>query len=290
MTVQTEAISPHPTAEQVAEHLDRYAPRRPAWWITLLPITLLISAMVISSALPGMLGASLPWLALGLMLAWLTFKGRAARRLEKSAMSLQESAMLRNFSKALRDSWRLLPRMSVNPVMHLRAVTVIAHCLDYLKAYDAAIVGYDYLLAHLPPEHPGALQAKAQRAIASLCAHRLVDADDTLRQLRGQVDALANTPIGATYRLAQLVQHVRTGHFADAIVGADDLCAQLRPLGVDAGYGHALMALCFFHIRDDDSQAHETQASNWWRSARMLLPPAVMLDRFPELTVLEEIT
>ena len=155
--------------------------------------------------------------------------------------------------------------------------------------YGAAIVGYDSLLEHLPNDHPGAIQLRAHRALAALHSDRLADADDTLRQMRSHVEPYANTPIGATYRLAELTQAVRTHHYSDPLERAEHMLDDLRPLGVEAGYGHALLALCHQEDRASrDEHARREAVRRWWESATLLLPEAALLDRYPELRVLSQ--
>jgi hypothetical protein len=73
---------------------------------------------------------------------------------------------------------------------------------------------------------------------------------------------------------------VRTNHFADAVEGCDGLLDELRPLGVDAGYGHALVALAYHHLA---GAAAGEQAALWWSRATLLVAAPALLDRFAEL-------
>src|SRR5690606_10485087 len=109
----------------------------------------------------------------------------------------------------------------------------------------------DRLLDMLPQDHPGAIHLRIHRAIAALSAERLLDADEALRRLRNVTSDYARTPLAALYRFAELIQIVRTGHYDDALHEADTLLDALRPLGIEAGYGHALLALCYQQARGD---------------------------------------
>ncbi len=120
------------------------------------------------------------------------------------------------------------------------------------------------------------------------------------------VERLGRTPVTAGFRLARLIQDVRTHHFADALETSDELIDELRPLGVEAGYGMALMALCYHqhHRRQAEHTDTDTDAASagtggapdtagpsdavarWWQRATLLLPAPVLVDRFPELKVL----
>lgn len=276
-----------PTAEQFAQHLDEHPPRMPSPWAVWGPLLAVAGVAVVGLMAGGAAAILLPWLAMAGLFVFLAVRVRVARELETRTTQTHEMAMLRHYPQALRRAWRLLPRATSNPLLHARVVAVMAHCLDHVQAYDAAITGYDYLLRHLPDEHPGAVHLRVQRTIAAFCADHLSDGDDGLRRLRGAIgEEHRGTPVAAGYRLARLIQQVRTNHFQDAIDASDNLLDDLRPLSVEAGYGHALQALCHHHHPGGDPSAARRAARLWWDRARMLLPTDTMIDRFPELAPL----
>jgi hypothetical protein len=206
-------------------------------------------------------------------------------------MRIQEMTLLRRHVEALRRAWKLLTQVQVYPLMHARTVTVLAHCLDELGAYESAVVAYSYLVDHMPEEHPGYALARVQRAVASLQCDHLADADDDLRAMRSTAEAAAGSPIAAAWRFAQLAQDVRTNHHADAAQRADTLVDDLRPLGVEAGYGYALMALCCRTTAErspDDAPRVRELATRFWDYATTLLPARDLAQRFPEVGPLME--
>ena len=221
---------------------------------------------------------------IGALMGLTHWRLRRLRRLEARIVDAQELAMLRHHFPAFLLAWELMPAASAAPMLHGRLVAFIALCLDHLQAYDAAIVGYDHLIGHLPQDHPGSVQLQIQRAVAQLQTDRLTDADDAIRRLRGSAETMRSTATRAAYRLAQLLQHVRTNHFADATALAGELVNDLRPLGVDAAYGHALMALSYQRL---DDAAARAQAAVWWSRATLLMPPSALVDRFRELEPLQ---
>ena len=273
-----------PTPEQLAEHLDRHPPRPPSVWASRAPLIALVAAVVVAVALGGYWAIALPWVVLLGVFVFLAVRVQRARRLERGATRAQELAMLRRYREALARTWRLVPDVTRQPSLYVRSVALLSQCLQQLQAYDAAITGYDHMLQHLPNEHPGAVQLRAQRALAALHSDRLADADDTLRQLRGVIQPYEYTTIGAAVRLAELTQAVRTHHYTDPLARADEMLDLLRPLGVEAGYGHALLALCHREDRSERDAADRQRAvSLWWQRATRLLPEAALLDRYPEL-------
>lgn len=279
-----------PTAEQLAEHLERHPPRPLSPWSVWGPLGLVALVSLIGLTAGGLLAMLLPWLSVMVLLAVLSYRVRQARELEAQTTQTQELALLRHFPQALRSAWRLLPRLVHNPLLHARIVALMAHCLDQVKQYEAAMTGYDYLIRHLPDDNPGVVQIRVQRAVAALQSDHLTDADDTLRRLRGVIDRYKGSAASAGYRLAQLLQQVRTHHFADAVAENGDLLDALRPLGVEAGYGHALLALAYHAAPNLDAGEASRAAKLWWRRATLLLPEATLIDRFPELAPLARST
>jgi tetratricopeptide (TPR) repeat protein len=273
-----------PTSEQLAAYLAHCAPAAssvfwPAWaWPVLIVVTL-----VVSLTTEGAAAAMLPWVVLAVALVVMSWRGRRGRELQQATDRLQDMVLLRRHRDALTRAWHLLPSLRGNPLLHARTTVMLAHCLDHLQAYEAAIVGYDLILEKMPAHDPGSLQIQIHRAIAALNADRLTDGDDALRQLRSRIEPYPNSPISAGYCLAQLLQDVRTHHYEEALGRSDELLAQLRPLGVDAGYGHALVALCYHHRRNEDRSVNGQASRWWWNRATLLIPQAALLHRFPQL-------
>lgn len=281
-----------PSAEQFDERLRTYPPKPLTKWQMRAPLLVAAAFLGMSLATSGPVSALLPWVGLGWLFGHNWVRSRRAMSLEGQVRRSQEVAMQRRYPQALREAWRVLPLATPAPNLHNQTVAMIAHCLDSLGSYDAAIVGYDYLLQRLPKGEPITVHIGVSRANAVLGAGRLSDADDSIRRLRGAVEPYPDTTLSAAYRLAQLAQQVRTHHFAEGAGENGDLIEALRPLGVEAGYGHALMALCYYHQKDDGS-GPEVQPANqstrlWWERATLLLPEATLLKRYPELEPLTE--
>jgi tetratricopeptide (TPR) repeat protein len=281
-----------PSPRQFESYLGQHPVRPPSRWVLQAPMLVAVGLLGVSLVTADPLRSLLPWVAIAWLFGHTAVRTRRTLDLESKARRVQEVAMLRRYPEALRRAWRLLPQATPVPFLHGQTIAMIAHCLDTLGSYDAAIVGYDYLLKRLPPGQPITVHIGVSRAAAALGAQNLSDADDALRRLRGAVEPFPNSPISAAYRLAQLAQHVRTNHFQDGVSQSEGLVEALRPLGVEAGYGHALMALCLYHQPDsDDRPGHGRKAAqHWWRQATLLLPPATLIQRFPELAPLTELS
>ncbi len=280
-----------PTADQLTRHLARH----PAVQVGALqqrgPVLAVIAVVGLGLLLMGQPGfALLPLLGLLALMAYLSGQARSAAELQQRAVRAWELAMIRRHREALIQAWELLPACRTKPELHGRAVTVIAHVLGELGKDEAAEVAYGYLMDRLPPGHPLALRLRLQRATAALTGGRLADGDEILRKLRSQAEASEDKPLAAAYRMAKLVQDVQTGHYADAVNESQNTEKALIPLGVEAGYGYALLALCHHQLaehasdQDDTLKADRTERANkLWDKATLLIPAAALVYRYPAL-------
>jgi len=287
-----------PSADAVRDHLARHARQAPSPWFARLPLL----ALVVIGGLV-LLGGG--WASLGLafvivigLFAVMSGRARYLHRLDAEVNEAQAWAMRRYYEPALARCWSLLPRLTRQPIMRHRTVAVMGHCLDDLAQYEAALEVYDHLLDEVEQSHPGAAQLHVHRAIAALGCDRLADADDALRAFHQHIDPDDGSAMSAAYHLARLLQEVRTHHYGEATRRGEGLVARLRPLGVEAGFGHALMAWCHrqaprYEQEPDDRDAgasspvdHASWMRWWWRRATLLLSPAAIAYRFPELAPL----
>jgi len=285
------AVDQHapPSADQVKAYLDKFPPRPPSRalvWTGLIAmgIALMLTFSQTGGLLPffGLMLAGAVFVALMIRAWWL-------RELERRVGYAVEVGVWRDYPRSLRTAWLLLPRVTTVPQLHGRVVALIADSLDHQSAWDSAIVAYDMMLHHLPGDHPAAIQLRVRRATAQLFGDQLADADDELRKLRGVIDRFAGSVIAAGYRFAQLAQHVLTHHDDDAVAMADALLDDLRPLGIDAAFGHALLALSYQRLesRTQEPEAIE-QSGRWWGHATLLLPVDVLVYRLDMLRPLAE--
>jgi hypothetical protein len=281
-----------PAPEQFQAYLRDHPANPLSPWQLRAPWLIALVLFALSFATVGPASAILSLAALFWFITHTSIRSRRAMSLQTRARRTQETAMLRRYTDALRLAWQLLPNVAAAPQVHGQTVAMIAHTLDSLGHYDAAIVGYDHLLSRLPLGQPITVHIAVSRAAAALGAERLSDADEAIRRLRGPVEPFEHTPISAAYRLAKLTQQVRTHHFNEGVQESPGLIDDLRPLGVEAGYGHALMALCHYHdnnaITNHSNPQHD--AKSWWQQATLLLPPDTLLQRFPELAPLTELS
>ncbi len=314
-----------PTAEQVQTHLEQHPVNPPSPWLAWGPMIVIGLAVFTAVVMPVLVLVPCAML-IGLMITSQTRAGQL-RRLEQRLNRAGELAVCRHLPEALRLSWRLLADATAYPPLHQRTQLMIGQILDHVQAYDAALVIYDDVIDRMgqssaspTANHQNGLADRAgkmspgkrnrnmvaavgftpasglmvlrfqlQRALALLRSHRLVDADDRIRRLRGEVESVASQPGGAmlagAYRVLQLMQAVVTNHADDAIELCDDLEKMLRPLGVEAGLGYGLAARAYQVRGGREGSASESwqQAQYWWTNATMLLPAEELVNRLPEL-------
>ncbi|MFG0247715.1 MAG: hypothetical protein ACF8OB_02420 [Phycisphaeraceae bacterium JB051] len=278
-----------PSPEQVTDHLRRCAPRVSRVWVTQLPLILLLVAVGMTLFAQNALTAILPWLILIGVVAYAMIRVRHVRTIQSRVMRISEWTQLEQHERATRAIWKMLPVVQMMPELHGRLVALMAHNLDCLTAWPAAEVAYDYLIQRMPADHPGSVQLQLQRTVLQLFNDELTSADTNLRKLRPMALEMGVSPISATYHYAALLQQVSTFHYADAVAeNKDELVDRLRPLGVEAGHGYALMAWSCYQLslRESDSAAWMDQARDWWHKATLLLSTQKLLARQDELKAL----
>ena len=232
-----------PSPQQVRDYLEAFPASGAPGWVTWTPLALLMGAMLLAMSHASAVAQLAPWAALGLLYFIVAARVKRMRLLEKQVNRVQEMALTRRTRAAFDEAWSLLPQLAISPELHSRTVAFLGHLLDQLKAHESGIVAFDFLIDRLPAEHPASVQLRVHRAICQLACDRLADADDAIRRLRMLQEPVGASPTHAAYHYAVLVQCVRTRNYDDAVKRGDSLIDALRPLGVDAGYGYALMAL-----------------------------------------------
>lgn len=297
-----------PTPEQMAAHIQRHAPRPPSALQLWAPLLIVAGLFVMAAITRSGLMIILTWVALIGLFVFVSWRGKRIATTEQRVARVQELAMLRRSVEALRLAWRLVPETATVASRQARLISLMAHELLMLGQHDAAIIAFNAVLDRLPESHPAGGQLRLQRVLAQLHADQLADADDELRRLRASAAVQQPGGARAMYRLAQLLQQIRTYHYREAVAESDHLIEDLRPLGVDASHGYALLALALQQLAEraeketaDNAEASldETsppqqsadqlreQAVAWWKRATLLCPPNELIDHYPELEPLK---
>ncbi len=272
-----------PDADLLRQHVDAHAPRS-SRWSRLAPLGVLVAGLfVLLFAPPSAVTAMLPWALLGGLVVWLHGQKRKMFEAQRGVRGVLELTALRRPRDAESVAWHLLPDLQRWPDMHVQGVLLLGANLMALRAWEPAIEAQDYLLDHIPEDHPTAHLLRAQRAMALLHEDRLVDADTEIRALRRA--PLDDPTAAALAALAELYQQMKTNHHADALAQAEheDPRRTLAPLGGEAAHGYALIALAA-HRSD-----RPTEAGNWWRAATLLIDPDRLIADMPDLAALRDL-
>lgn len=279
-----------PTAEQMQAHLSAHALRAPSRWLGFLPLMLGLGVLTMLFFADLGAAALLLWAPLLGLMIYANARAYRLQQLQQRTLRIQELVLLCDYPQSLQLAWRTLPSLATSAALHHQAVACTAQCLTSLRQPGAAIVAYDYLLDRLPLDEPVAYELRAHRAMAQLATDRLTDADQAIRQLRHAHDRFKGATLAAWRRMAQLFQQVRTHHDADAVAESDTLLDELRPLGVEAGYGYGLLAYCYHRSaqHDEDQPRASVQARVWWSRAALLLSPQTLAYRYPELEAMSD--
>lgn len=284
-TSKQQSFTP-PSPKQVTEHLVRCAPRVSRMWVTQLPLFLLIFAAGLTLFANDVLTAIIPWLILIGVVIFSAFRVKRIRNIQQRVERVGEWTQLGQHQRAVRAIWKLLMITQMMPELHGRLVALMAHNLDRLSSWPAAEVAYDYLITRMPADHPGSVQLQLQRTILQLFNDELTTADNNIRKLRPLATEISDSPIAATYHYAVLLQHIRTYHFAEAVAeNREHLVERLRPLGIEAGHGYALLAWSYFQLaqRQPDDENLMQQAMAWWHKATLLVASDQLLQRQADL-------
>jgi len=264
-----------PAPEALARHLEAHPPRpgRLLWagWLAMGGAVLLFLAALLA-AHPVTWFGSMVGLA-GLM-GWTAWQVRRRRRAAADLDRIEERVLLRDHPRALRQAWRQVPTLATWEAWS-RLLLVFARGLEGVGAWETALVAWDrFLEAH---QGPVADRARCRRAMVRLRCDRLADADDDLRSVSRDGDDF----VEAERLLATLFQRLVTGHHREAAeAGGEHVLETLRPLGVEAGYGHALFALACWRAEDPAA------AQRAWERASRLLEPEALVRWWPPLEVL----
>ncbi|BAM03579.1 hypothetical protein [Phycisphaera mikurensis] len=308
-----------PDADGLRERLEETQPHPVPASRRALPIAAVGLALLAALAGPPLIGTLAPWLVLGGIALLAVRRARQSRRVGEGLEQAETLLRTRRPAAAYHaaDAW--LDDTVHEPAASAGCLHVMAQALQTLRHQEATLVATEALLERLPPHHPARASALLHRSIAEFESDRLADGDATLGRLRGLLekrepvepvepagedpqaghagddrrvgrpfppaDRAAEEHAHAAVRVAQLVQSVSTWHAADAVADAESAggaVAAFRPLGVDAGFAHGLLAWCHLKLH----RAEDAAAA--WAVATRLIPAPALVHRFPRLAEVAE--
>lgn len=269
------------TAEQlIASSRPRVALLRGPMFI-LLGLSVLLGALSADSKilpLTGPLAWILPQavlLAVGVLLVWSAYRQRAfARQMQDSF----EAVQLGQWQRALNSLSRLLQKPMRHPIARAESLLALAALAEAHDKFEAAQRIYECLLEERQADPLQLHTARVGLGSTWLRTGQIRDAV-------GLIDRLEREdlpgPLRAQVELLALFRELTMGHAAERADRAEERRNLFRQyLGTRAGYGYGLLSLLFERIGN-----HE-RAGDAWYDATMLVSPAELCRKFPELNAI----
>jgi len=204
---------------------------------------------------------------------------RALRREQTQLLAAKELVQLRHWPQAAVLLQSLLSRPTRTQQGRIQALLSLSSVLTRFHRFDDVITIDEYLLSNVSMDEATAASIQLTRAMAMLREDRLLDADRAISELRrNAVPAAAGALV-----LVQLYRDVKTGHPREAIdlfQAKFDLLRQ--QLGHRLADAYALLAAAHDLLQEKD------QAAAAYAKATLLAPPAELLRRYPEVSVVAQ--
>ncbi|HOB75436.1 MAG TPA: tetratricopeptide repeat protein [Phycisphaerae bacterium] len=248
----------------------------------LLGLAMLLGAWVADSRL---FAVGEPWSWLVPQLVLLAIIGmflRSAylqRRLSALLIEVFESVQLQEWGRAVSLLQRVLSRPIQQPQARCELLLALGAAAEAQKQYEIAQHIYETVLEEGRGDPLQLHTARVGLAEAMLRTGQIADAVSLLDRLARSDHSMGlPDPLKAQVELVSLLREVLLGQAQDSLDRADERRRLFREhLSTRAGYGYGLLAAAF-----DRAQQPE-QAARCWHDATLLIRPAALVARYPEL-------
>lgn len=270
---------------QMAGELIQSSRPRPGFMgsrIILLGLAMLLGAMMADSRLFGM-DEPLSWIApqiiLILIIGMFLRGAHVQRRWTAQLVEVFESVQLQEWDRATPLLHRVLSRPIRQPQARCELLLALASAAEAQGQYDTAQRIYEAVLEENQGDPLQLHTARTALAGAMLRTGQIADAVSLLDRLaRSENTGSMPEPLRAQVELVSLLREVLLGQAQDSLDKAGERRRLFRDyLSTRAGYGYGLLAAAF-----DRAQQSE-QAGRYWHDATLLIRPAALLARYPEL-------
>ncbi len=202
------------------------------------------------------------------------------QRLARRWTRIHEAVLLEDWLTADRTLDQVLSNPVNDPGLRAQGLLGLAELADHHHSYETSQILYGQIL-HERIGHNSQIQTAAiGMAEAMLRTDNLTGAVELIDALNRQN---LPRPWKAHVELLRLFREVVMGQYDDVLEAADHRCDLFRScLSTRSGYGYGLMAMAF-HRRGQAGQA-----ADFWRDATLLVPPARLVERFPQLAELTD--
>jgi len=249
--------------------------------LALLGLSLLVGALwAAPQSPPGVFGWLLPQLLVVGVIVTIHHGTVRQRRADQLLQQAIEAVQLQQWADAETAITQLLASAVRQQLARTQALLGLVAIAQARHAYEAAQHVCRYILDHglgsVLQQHTAqvSLAASLLRTDQITDAVNLIDRlskQDLPPQLRAQVELLS------------LFREVTMGHTETSLETADERAELFRKhLGTRAAYGYGLLAAAF------DRTGQPQTARHHWHNATLLVPPARLVDRFPELQTISQ--
>jgi hypothetical protein len=207
------------------------------------------------------------------------FNVRAVRAQSLLLDQIAEMIQLRKWPEAAVALRRMLSAPVKTHHFRAQALVYFSVILARYERFDAAIEIQEYLLDHEMVDPGSAFGLRVGRAMAMLRLDRLFDADRAIAELR----RMPGSGESGGFALLEIYRDVKTGHPTEALQMFQQKLSFLRDqLGHRVADAWALVA------RAHDLLGNDVEAKEAVNNATLLVPPAELLRRYPELRKLTD--
>ena len=227
----------------------------------------------------------LVWLVLiGLTVSMVSSSARR-RALAKWSRKAADMCLLEHWPEAIEPLLKVLSRPVDMPQIRYQGLLELAGVAEHTGELEQARQIYRAIVQEQPSGLLGRLSMMGE-AIVLLKLDHLADADVVIRQLEVSAEGPG---LKSLVLLARLYQQIKTGHYAEALEDEANKCELARVgLSTKAGYVYGLLGLAHKGQASPDAAEHDEKCKKYWQQATMLIRPTNLVEKFPELTELEQ--
>ena len=199
-------------------------------------------------------------LGVGAMLAMLTVRAIARQRREQQQVeAIEELVQLRRWDQAAGLLQELLSHPLRHPPARVQALIYLASVLARYHRFDDAIAVQEYLLDHHLVDPMSEYGLRLGRAMAQLRQDHLVDASQSISELRRFVGDHRSGGLA----MVEMYRDIRTGHPSEALeIFKANLDVLREQLGHRLADAYGLAAVAFDQLgQRDEAQRHYSDAT-----------------------------
>ena len=227
----------------------------------------------------------LVWVILiGLIVSMVRSSARQ-RALAKWSRKAADLCLLEHWPEAIEPLRKVLSRPVNMPQIRYQGLLELAGVAEHTSELEQARQIYRAIGQEQPSGLLGRLSMMGE-AVVLLKLDHLADAEVVIRQLEVSAEGPG---LKSLVLLARLYQQIKTGHYGEALEDEAGKCELARlGLSTKAGYVYGLLGLAHKGQASLDAAEHDEKGERYWQQATMLIKSTNLVEKFPELTQLEQ--